>query len=107
MLINNKFHSNSVNRECLWSITIFIKLYEFEIIVHSRFLLCEWRFLANNPDRQIVYQFTNISVDCGDTLTAFTNGEYIFLRYAKQLGYSLVGFKRPFPLSYFNVNLTH
>eukprot|EP00105_Crassostrea_gigas_P024923 XP_011445343.1 PREDICTED: uncharacterized protein LOC105340823 [Crassostrea gigas] len=71
------FHCDALS-PCEQEVTIELGLeaksvYHYKEPTYERFLLCEWRFLAHNPDRQIVYQFTNISVDCGDTLTAFTN----------------------------------
>uniref|UniRef100_K1PAK4 Uncharacterized protein n=1 Tax=Magallana gigas TaxID=29159 RepID=K1PAK4_MAGGI len=48
-------------------------LYYYKEPTYERSLLCEWRFLAKNPRKQIVYRLTNISVDCGDTLQAYTN----------------------------------
>lgn len=46
-------------------------LYHYKEPTYERFLLCEWRFLAKEPNKQVVYRFTNISVDCEDTLKAF------------------------------------
>nr|XP_022304433.1 uncharacterized protein LOC111111636 [Crassostrea virginica] len=38
---------------------------------YGRFLWCQWHFIAQNQEAQIVYRFSNISVDCEDTLVAF------------------------------------
>lgn len=69
----------------------------YNIIFHLRSLLCEWRFLAKNPRKQIVYRLTNISVDCGDTLQAYTNGECNF----QLLEENMKGLRRVFGGIYF------
>nr|XP_034329172.1 uncharacterized protein LOC105342316 isoform X50 [Crassostrea gigas] len=71
------FHCDALS-QCEKEVTIELgleakSLYYYNEPTYERSLLCEWRFLAKNPRKQIVYRLTNISVDCGDTLQAYTN----------------------------------